>query len=404
MKKIMVLFGVIAAALVLYACGGSGSNSSTAGGSGATPAGSSTTAAGSGATPSGSGSTAAGSGATPTVPAPVITAPTAISTKDAAARAVNASKTLASSFATSSSFQSLSNLLKPALNRPADGGQILSTVRELQQLVAGVVDNQNSLGKRVAAVPSSSSCPDGGSISTSINPIVMTFTACKMGNEYKNGIITMTKPMWEMTSGADVALTVDMTTIAYAPGGYATKEHESVLKLTMKIVSFDRSAKSEILALNGFGREINYLSGTSSKLSLGDPGGDFRLNRSESTSGTVTTTTMIMDGPVSMDRFKDATFTVVDSVSGMTFQNLRVASDVNSLSIVGTYSIKTVPACLDGTFEITTQSPITNTGGGQVTVNGIVMVFNPDGTVTATINNTSQTIAASYASVCSLSF
>lgn len=375
MKKFLVFLGMVAAAGVLYACGGGGSNSST------TPAG--------------------GSAGPPTV-APINTAPTTISNKDSAARAVNVSKTLATSFVANSSFQSLNDLLKPVVSRDPSGHRIISTVRDLQQMITDVVEKQKSLGKQVAAVASSSNCPDGGLISTSIDPIVMTFTACKMGGEYKNGIITMTKPIWELTSGADVALTVDMTTVRYAPGGYATKEHESALSLTMKIDSFDRTAKNEILTINGSGREMNYVSGTSNKLSLGDLKSDFKLNMTESTSGTVTT--MIMDGPVSMESFNDAAFTAIDTASVIAFKNLQVVSNVNLLSITGAYTIKTIPACLDGTFDITTQSPITASGSGQMTVNGIVMVFNSDGTVTATINNAPQTIEASYASICSLSF
>jgi hypothetical protein len=62
---------------------------------------------------------------------------------------------------------------------------------------------------------------------------------------------------------------------------------------------------------------------------------------------------------------------------------------------------------MDGTFAISTQSPLVTTSNGvttgQMTVNGVVMVFNADGSVTASINGVPQTIT-SYANVCSLSF
>ena len=163
------------------------------------------------------------------------------------------------------------------------------------------------------------------------------------------------------------------------------------------------------MAMNGTETNVDYVAHTSDRQSFGN----FTLNMTDSTSGTVTTTNMTLNGAVSMDTFKDTTFTTINTSSGMTFQNLVLVDAFNSststdtLTINGTYAIKTIPTCLDGTFKITTQTALTtNASGvitGEMTVNGVDMVFNANGTVTATINNVPQ-IITSYTNVCSLSF
>lgn len=387
MKKSVVVIGMVAVSGILYACGGSSSKSG-------------------------------GGGTTTTVAAPAIsTTKTPVTTPAEAAKTVNASKTLASSFASGTTIPSLGSLVgKPAVDQAANGHKIISTVRDLQQRVAGIVEKQKSLGKQVAAVQSQP-CTDGGSMSLdpATNPVVITFSACKNGNESQNGTVTMPLALLNQTSSSTGGtLSVNLTSIIYAPGsGYVIKQHESVLNMTMTLAAFDSVAGTSSLSMNGSQSQINYVSGTvgtSEKQSFGD----FSLTVAESLAGTVTTTSMTMNGAVSMDTFKDPTFTLIDTASGMTFRNLQLGSTVNSasgistLTINGTYAIKTIPACMDGTFVITTQSPITSTGSGttsgQMTVNDVVMVFNANGTVTATINAVPQTIDASYATICSLSF
>jgi hypothetical protein len=174
--------------------------------------------------------------------------------------------------------------------------------------------------------------------------------------------------------------------------------------MTMSISSYVKSTGISKLSINGTESSIDYTSGTSDKQSFGN----FSLDMTES----ATSTSMTLNGSVSMDTFKDTKFTTVDTASGMTFQSLILVETTNTsstaLTINGTFAIKTIPACNDGTFAITTQSDITTnslgaTTGGQMTVNGVVMVFNADGSVTATINGTPQVIT-SYANACSLSF
>jgi hypothetical protein len=381
MKKILVVVGMIAAAGILYACGGSSSKG--------------------------------GSGITTTVAAPAISATkTPVSTPAEAAKAVNASKTLASSFASGSSFPSLGSLVgKPAADQTANGHKIISTVRDLQRRITEIVDKQKSLGKQVAAAQSQA-CTDGGTLSLdpASNPLVITFTACKEGNEYQNGTVSMPQAMLGQTSSSTGGtLSVNLTSISYTPGsGYTIKQNESALNMTMTLTSFDTTTGSMNLAMNGSQSQIDYINGTSEKQSFGN----FSLSMTENTSGVVTNTSMTLSGAVSMDAFTGTTFSTIDTASGMAFQNLVLTDVYNSttfvdtLTINGTYAIKTIPACMDGTFVISTQTALTTTSGvttGQMTVNDVVMVFNADGTVTATINGTPQ-IITSYANVCSLSF
>lgn len=380
MKKTMVVIGMVAVTGILYACGGSSSKS--------------------------------GGGGTTTVAAPAIAVtPTPISTQADVAKTVNVSKTLAASFASGSSFPSIGSLVaKPSMGQTADGHRIIDTVRDLQLRIAGIVEKQKVLGKQVAAAQSQA-CPDGGVMSFDMAgsaTVIMTFAACKDGYEYRNGSISFPQALWGQTSStAGGAISLNLTTISYAYGGYTTKEFESAQNLTMSVGSFDTAAGTASFSINGSDSNIDYLSGTSDKQSFGN----FSLTMTE-TAGTISTVDMTINGAVSMDTFDDTTFTKIDTASGMAFKNLQLGSTMNaadnstSITVNGTYAIKTIPACMDGTFVITTQTPITtNSSGttGQMTVNGVAMVFNPDGTVTATINGVPQTIT-SYASVCSLSF
>ena len=379
MKKMLVVVGFVAISGILYACGSSGSKSS-----------------------------GGGTGITTTVAAPAISAQTTVTSTNAA-KTVNASKALASSLVSGSMFPSLGSLVgKPAPDRTADGHRIISTVRDMQRRAAGIVEKQKTLEKQVAAAQTQA-CTDGGtmSVDTSSNPMSMTFSACKMDNEYNNGTISFPSGLGSSTPSG--TLTVNLTTISYATAGYTTKTSESSLNMTMSIAAYNSATGSVNFSLNGTESSIDYHAGTSDKQSFGN----FSLNMTESSSGSVATTTMTMNGSVSMDTFKDTTFTSIDTASGMTFQSLKLVEAVNSstsataLSIDGTFAIKTIPSCNDGTFVISTQTPITTTSGGittgQMTVNGVVMVFNADGSVTATINGTPQVIT-SYANACSLSF
>lgn len=384
MKMTVVVFGMIAVSGVLHACGGSGSNE---------PKNNSV-------------------GSSTTVAAPAIsTTITPVSTPAEAAKTVNASKTLASSFASGTTFPSLGSLVgKPAADQVANSQRIISTVRYLQQKVSGLVEKQNVLGKQVAAAQVQA-CTDGGSMSVdqASSPMAMSFFGCKMGNEYMNG--TMSYPSGLGSSISSGTLVVNLTSISYSSSGtpYTTKLAESALNMTMTISTYDAATKSANFSINGTGNNIDYSTGTSDKQAFGN----FSVNMTESLSGSITTTSMTLNGSVSMDVFKDTTFATIDTASGMTFKALILTETFNAttnntaLTMNGTFAIKTVPACNDGTFAITTQAPITTTSAGvttgQITVNGVVMLFNADGTVTATIGGVVQPKLV-YANVCSLSF
>lgn len=388
MKKSLLVMGMVVVSGILYSCGGSGSSSS---------------------------------GIKTTVAAPAIsTTKTVVSTPAEAAKTVNASKSLASSFATGSSFPSLSSLVgKPTAGQAADAHRIISTVRDLQQRVLALQKMPKKMGKSVAAIitPAPQACVESGSQTVSYNDatgdVSMTANNCKENYELTNGTMSFTGISQGATSGTGGRIVMNMTTISYASGGYTTKESESVINMTMTIESFDSSVGSQKFKINGSQSSINYLSGTSGT-SEKQVFGNFTIDMTEGTSGSDTTISMTMDGSVSMDTFTGTTFTDIDEASGMSFQDLRLVNvfntnGTNSLTINGIYAIKTIPACMDGTFEISTASPIVSDGNGttsgQMTVNGVVMVFNPDGTITATIDGQPQALdLATYAPVCSMSF
>lgn len=111
MKNILIIMWMIAAGGILYACGGSGSKSSPG----------------------------VPSGIATTVAAPQISTTKApITTSTDAAKTVNESKTLATSFASGSTFPSLNSLVsKPAADQAVNGHKIISTVRDIQVQGAG---------------------------------------------------------------------------------------------------------------------------------------------------------------------------------------------------------------------------------------------------------------------------
>jgi hypothetical protein len=387
MRKIPVVIGMVAVTGILYACGGSGSKSSSDN----------------------------NGGTITTVTAPPIASATTISNPTEAARTVNSSRALASSFASGSAFPSLNSLVsKPAADQTANGHRILDTIRDVQKRALALQEIPKKVGK-YAAAPTTDTYPCAVSGSRTIvyddvsGNMSITATSCKEDYELTNGTMSLTGISQGNSSGGSIA--VNMSTINYAYGGYVTKEHESMMNLTMTINSLSNSANSSTssFSMNGTEKNINYNSGTSEKQAFGN----FSLSMSESASGSITTVNMTMSGSVTMDTYRDTTFTAIDTASGMTFQNLKLVDTVNSatmtnsLTIDGTYAIRTIPACMDGTFAISTQSPLVTTSNGvttgQMTVNGVVMVFNADGSVTASINGVPQTIT-SYANVCSLSF
>jgi hypothetical protein len=87
---------------------------------------------------------------------------------------------------------------------------------------------------------------------------------------------------------------------------------------------------------------------------------------------------------------------------------LRDASSTSGsqISIDGTLAYLSQPDCLSGTYTFSTQVPITinaigSVTAGKITVNGVVIVFNSDGSITATLNGLPVTVP-NFASACTL--
>lgn len=401
MKKILSVFGLIAVSGIMYACGGS-SSKSTSGGTTSPTVG---------------------------VTAPAVsTTPKAIASKTDAAKTVSSSTTMAMSLV-KGGMPNLGSLVgKPAANLAPNGHRIVDTVLGLKSKFAAIQQRPRMLSKTVAAAaaidPITTNCGINNSSADGTRTITFTVDAagtnltgmsitannCKENYSIENGSIAITglsAPLADLNNPnlnlSNVTLGLNLTTIDYEYGGYTTKTYESTQQLTLKIGA-SYTAGSMTLGLDGSMSEINYLANESSKSLFTN----FSMSTTEDTLGY----SLLLDGVANMETYKDTTATLVDTKSGMTFQNLTLASsNSGSVSIDGTYAIATIPSCMDGTFVITTQTPITvdingMTTGGNMTVNGVGMAFDSTGGVVATINNVPQTITAAEATAnaCQVSF
>lgn len=360
-----------------------------------------------------------------TLAAPAIsTTNTTIATATDAAKSANASKTIASSFASGTSFPSINSLVgKPATNQTENSQKIITTVRDIKRQMEQIISTKKSLGKQAALVQSKA-CTGGGtkSYDDASDPLVLSFNNCYDNSsgsyQYRNGTITLPQSLMSSSSSSTGGtLSINMTEIDYAYGGYTVKQQASVTKMVMSVSSFDSTAGTSSFSMNGSGSKIDYVANTSEKQAFGN----FKLDMTESTSGYITTSDLSINGLVSMDTYKDATFTTIDTASGMAFKNLLLHNALdaspgigtNTLTINGIYAIKTIPACMDGTFTVSTETPVTTdsnggTTGGQLTVNNVIIVFNANGTATATYHNANGILVTdpltSYSNACSLSF
>lgn len=398
MKKTLLVMGMVAVSGVLYSCGGSGSQGGTTVG----------------------------------VAAPQVAAPKVIASKTDATKTVSSSTTMAMSFI-KGGMPSLGSLVaKPAVSSIPNGHRIVDTILGLKSKFASIQQRPRMLGKIVAAAappPETVNCgvndsPADGTRTTavtldasgtSLTGLSITAKNCKDNDgsySIENGSVAISGLSVPLTAFDDPNFTLDLSnvtlglnlrTVDYALGAYATKTYESAQHLTINIGA-SYAANSMFLRIDGSMNEINYSAKESSKSLFTN----FSMSTSEDTLGY----TLILDGVANMETYNDITATLVDTKSGITFQSLTLAySNSGSVSIDGTYAIATIPSCMDGTFAITTYTPITVDGtgmttGGNMTVNGVGMVFDSTGGVVATIDDVPQTITAAEAKAdaCQVSF
>ena len=368
-------------------------------------------------------------GTTVGVAAPAVAAPKVIASKMDATKTASSSTTMAMSFI-KGGMPSLGSLVaKPAVSSIPNGHRIVDTILGLKSKFAAMQQRPRMLGKMVAASPPPetvncgvNNSPADGTSTTSVTldasgtiltGLSMTANNCKDGDgsySIENGSVIIkgfSLPLAEFDPStfnlSNVTLVLNLKTVDYAYGGYATKIFESTENVTINIGT-SYSANSMLLKLNGSMIEIDYSLNESNKSLFNN----FNMSVTEDLQGF----TLILDGIANMETYKDATFSAVDTKSGMTFKDLKlVSSNSGSVSIDGTYAMATIPACMDGTFIITTQTPITidssgNTTGGNMTVNGVEMAFDSTGGVVATIDGVPQTISATEAAAntCQISF
>ncbi len=379
MKKALLLVGMLVAVGILYACGGGSSGGSSVG-----------------------------------VAAPAVSTPKVIATKEEAAKTASASTTMAASLVKGGGIPDLGSLIgKPAIGSTPNGHRIVDTILGFQKKLSALPQKSLMLGKVVAAATSQNqtiACTDGGdrTITASSNGFSMTANQCKEFGTIENGSVSITGISSSSTDFTGAALVANLTTVDYAAGGYAAPTFESTIKMTMNIVSMSTTGSSMKINLSGSSSEVDYLKKESNKAAFTG----FSMDMAESAGYTLT-----LDGVANMETYSDTTFTKVDTKSGMTFKKLSIVTGItnsgSSVSINGTYAIAAIPACMDGTYVITTASPIITdstgmTTGGKMTVNGVDMLFNADGSVAATIGGQTQTITAAdaktAASSCQLSF
>jgi hypothetical protein len=405
MKKIVVVIGTIAAIGMLYACGGGGGGGSTPSNTTGTTGGNNTT-----------GSSTVG------LAAPAISTPKAATTKQEVVKTVSSSTSLASSFVSGGGIPNMGSLVGKLAGDPTSKGHsIVDTILGLQDKVMAVQQKQ-TVAKRVAATtglePFTEPCADGGTrtISFDDNGFSSSSNQCKEFGSLENGTASITGASLGTTDFTGATIVTNLTTVDYASDGYTTKTKESVMKMTMKINSMTTTTTSVAnvsVQLSGTKNEQDYVNKTSEKSSFSNFSMSIVMPAAPQLNSAQTTLTL--DGVANMETYKDANFTTLDTKSGMTLQQLKLVQSFTtsglSMKIDGTYAVATVPVCLDGTFEITTQVPVTTdssgkTTGGQMTVNGVSMVFKSDGSVEATINGSVQVISAAdvAANACQIDF
>jgi hypothetical protein len=351
--------------------------------------------------------------------APTVTAQKAISTPAEVSKTVSSSTSLAMSLVKGGGIPNLGSLIsKPVAGQTPDGHRIVNTIFKLQRSLTAVQQKPVALAKTIAATaqPTTVPCAVSGtrtvSYDTNYSNISVSANACKENDTIENGTISISgfDSSSNTFTGANIAL--NLTTADYTSGGsYTTKTHESTQNMTMVIDSMSATYDSMNMSINGTSKEIDYVTKESSKSTF--------ANFSMAMITTSSTYAMTLNGAALMESYVTpadfATFGTLDTSSGMTFVSLRIVDTytgtLSAVSIDGKYAIATIPSCMDGTFIISTQIPITTDSygyvtAGQMTVNGVVMTFNSDGSINATLNGQPVAISATdaRANACSLSF
>lgn len=348
----------------------------------------------------------------------VITTQRPIATQSDAARAADASVTIASQLSNSGITSLTPTIVKAADSSSSSGRHVMDIILGAQNKLSTVLQHKKTMSKTVHEVLTSP-CTDGGSSTINMptsTQMSITYTNCKELGSIKNGQFSIS-----YTSDAAGNMTNGIFTLGSSPSNpyveefysgttYTTKTETERQYLNMTINSFSETTTSSSMdmSMNGYDEWYDYVANNSDKSEFTA----FRIVYTSSDSLGTTTTDMTMSGSTKFSEYNGIVIAAANlrAFEDTTFQNFRLqdASNANGeqMRIDGTMAYVSHPECLSGTYVISTQVPITfNSSGtvtaGRITVNGIVITYNADGSVTATLNGTPVTIP-NYTSACTL--
>lgn len=356
-----------------------------------------------------------------------------ITTQEEATKAVSVSTLLVNSMSSGINFSSLdaSSVAKPVASSVTNNGKIMVTVRDMQKKMRSL---QKKLAKTTASVtPQTEACLTYGTrteiLDLTAGNYYISYNNCKEFGTLTQGTIKVTG----ITSGSLNELTnatasIATTTTEYAYDSYGSdtiKQYVNEDVYSMKIYSMSPVTTTGNFAssvkVNGTSTHKDYTTSTSEKqyvenftMSMYENGSESRAN--------------FISGSFSISTYKDTAFSMLDEQVNITFKNLETKNvttfttatkGIDTTTVNGTFAMKTMPACQDGTYMISTQTPIvtnfTNdaygypvseiTTAGQMTFNGIMTTFNSDGSITVMLNGVPQIITlSSLQNSCSVFF
>jgi hypothetical protein len=319
--------------------------------------------------------------------------------------AANTSNSTGSDIADFYSMSTTSQTLKTALVVPASEGSEKGTaiLRGLKAMVAPFV-----LSSRTAkSSPRTVACSGGGSIT--VNPGSVSYLACKEESLVTSGSFTWTTSL-DGSSYAVGTTENPFTETQYASSTSSTKVKETKINIT--IGGLKENLGNLSMKASGSIIDESYSDGTQStkdEISFNN------LGISKNTDATARTTTILTTGILNDIHYiysKALSIYIKSFSATSTFTNFATTFYLTqaAMGISGTFTISSTPTnCLDGTFTITTTTPLKinvsskTISAGEIAVNGSTIKFNGDGSVTVTANGTTKTYTSlsEFSGVCS---
>jgi hypothetical protein len=356
----------------------------------------------------------------------VIATPQPITTPVQAAKAADASVTIASQIASSGVTNLTSTVLKASSSAPEAGRRIMDIVHSAMDKVNDTRTMKKPIAKVAPATtaPQTITCAGGGDMTIDMpaqtgtqTSLTVTYNNCKESNSLKNGIfsVSYTSDPANPNSMTNAVMTMGSSPanpfveIFYSGTTYttATDKQQQYLSMTFTSTGTATTTMNLAMTMSGYEENYDYAFNKADKIEFSN----FKFNAIEA-AGTVTSLDMTMNGSEKYSQYSGTTISAASLVAfeDTTFQNFRLrdasSTSGSQISIDGTLAYLSQPDCLSGTYTFSTQVPITinaigSVTAGKITVNGVVIVFNSDGSITATLNGLPVTVP-NFASACTL--